>query len=39
MKTSKENQMKTTSKVIESFVFAAILVGLIAAGSGSAFAQ
>jgi hypothetical protein len=39
MKTSRENQMKTTSKVIESFVFAAILVCLIAAGSGSAFAQ
>jgi hypothetical protein len=39
MKTSKENQMKTTSKVIESFVFAAILACLIAAGSGSAFAQ
>ena len=31
--------MKTTSKLIESFVFAAILACLIAAGSGSAFAQ
>jgi hypothetical protein len=39
MKTSKENQMKTTSKVIESFVFAATLACLIAMGSGAAFAQ
>jgi hypothetical protein len=39
MKTSKENQMKSISKVIESVVFAAILACLIAAGSGSAFAQ
>ncbi len=31
--------MKTKSKVIESVVFAAILVCLIAAGPGSAFAQ
>ena len=30
MNTSKENQMKTTSKVIESVVFAAILTCLIA---------
>jgi hypothetical protein len=39
MKTSEENQMKTTSKVIKSVVFAAILACLIAAGSASAFAQ
>jgi hypothetical protein len=31
--------MKTNSKVIKSFVFAAVLACLIAAGSGSAFAQ
>lgn len=39
MKTSKENQMKTSSKMSKSVVFAAILACLIAAGSGSAFAQ
>jgi hypothetical protein len=39
MKTSKENQMKTTSKVIGSVVFAAVLAWVVAAGSGSAFAE
>jgi hypothetical protein len=39
MKNTKENQMKTASKVSKSVVFGAILTCLIAAGSGSAFAQ
>ncbi len=41
MKTTKvkENQMKTTSKITKSILFAAILACLIEVGSGSAFAQ
>jgi hypothetical protein len=41
MKTNKvkENQMKTTSKITKSVLFAAILACLIAVSSGPAFAQ